>query len=147
MIDLALVKTYCSDAIIAEGDFHKMAALVNAGHTRIASKEIGDGALTIALGGAEGTVFMYKLKKIAATVLPDDATFAQIVPVATAQQAVESLSKQGFDVGDPVVRASIDSMVGVLLTQEQADQIKALAPTFQGTYSWEQVRAAVQENI
>ena len=145
MLTLAQVQSVATPEQIAEGNFHDLAALVNSGLTKISNKEIGDGALSLALGPVDGPVFMYKLRKIAATDLPIDATPEQIVPVAIAQQAVASLAKQGFDVGDAGVRAGIDMMVGVLLTQAQADTIKELAEV-PYSVTWEQVRAAVQEN-
>lgn len=93
----------------------------------IVKREVGDGAISLALGPVAGPVFLYKLRRIAATVLPDSATDDQIAPVAVAQQAIASLAKTGFDVGDPTVRAGLDMFVGQLLTPEQATAIKALA--------------------
>lgn len=94
---------------------------------KIVSKEIGDGALSLALGTPDGPVFMYRLKQVAATSLPPDAPLDQIVPAAIAQQAVESLAKGSFNVGNAGVRAGIDMMVGLLLSVEQATAIKAIA--------------------
>jgi hypothetical protein len=37
------------------------------------------------------------------------------------------LTRGTFDIGNPVVRQAIDSMVGTLLTAEQATALKALA--------------------
>lgn len=106
----------------------KVAEIINKDRPpKVVSKEIGDGALSLALGTPAGPVFMYQLRRIAATQLALGATMDQIVPVAIAQQAVESLGKQGFDVGSPGVRAGIDMMVGLLLTADQANAIKALA--------------------
>lgn len=105
-----------------------IADLINAERLpKIVSKEIGDGALSLALGTPNGPVFMYRLKQVATQVLPTDATIEQIAPVAIAQQAVESLAKGSFDVGNAGVRAGIDMMIGLLLTAEQATAIKAIA--------------------
>ena len=111
---------YAKDQAIAE-------ILTKGRAPKIVSREVGDGAISLALGTPTGPVFMYKLKRIAATDLPVEAPMDEIVPVAIAQQAVESLAKQGFDVGNAGVRAGIDMMVGLLLTAEQASAIKALA--------------------
>lgn len=104
-----------------------IAQIVSAGRTKIVSKEVGDGAISLALGIPDGPVFIYRLKQLAATVLPADATIEQIIPVAVAQQAVASMEKVGLNVGLPGVRAGIDLFIGVLLTEDQATTIKALA--------------------
>lgn len=121
------------DEILAGGfdltnrDDGAIAAALSQGRTKVVSREVGDGAIALALGTQVGPLFLYKLKKLAATVLPDDATDAQIIPVAIAQQAVESLAKVGFDVGNPDVRAGLSMFEGMLLTSEQIEAIKALA--------------------
>ena len=112
---------------IANRDDGAIAAALSQGRTKVVSREVGDGAIALALGTQAGPLFLYKLKKLAATVLPDDATDAQIIPVAIAQQAVESLAKVGFDVGNPDVRAGLSMFEGTLLTSEQIEAIKALA--------------------
>ena len=121
------------DEILASGfdlanrDDGAIAAALSQGRTKVVPREVGDGAIALALGTQAGPLFLYKLKKLAATVLPDDATDEQIIPVAIAQQAVESLAKVGFDVGNPDVRAGLSMFEGTLLTSEQIEAIKALA--------------------
>ena len=121
------------DEILAGGfdltnrDDGAIAAALSQGRTKVVSREVGDGAIALALGTQAGPLFLYKLKKLAATVLPNDATDEQIIPVAIAQQAVESLAKVGFDVGNPDVRAGLSMFEGTLLTSEQIEAIKALA--------------------
>ena len=121
------------DEILAGGfnlsnrDDGAIADALSQGRTKVVSREVGDGAIALALGTQAGPLFLYKLKKLAATVLPDDATDAQIIPVAIAQQAVESLAKVGFDVGNPDVRSGLSMFEGMLLTSEQIEAIKALA--------------------
>ena len=112
---------------LANRDDGAIADALSQGRTKVVSREVGDGAIALALGTQAGPLFLYKLKKLAATVLPDDATDAQIIPVAIAQQAVESLAKVGFDVGNPDVRAGLSMFEGTLLTSEQIEAIKALA--------------------
>ena len=114
-------------AEIARANDQAIADILSTGRTKVVSREVGDGAIALALGTQAGPLFLYKLKKLAATVLPDDATDAQIIPVAIAQQAVESLAKVGFDVGNPDVRAGLSMFEGTLLTPEQIEAIKALA--------------------
>ena len=112
---------------LANRDDGAIAAALSQGRTKVVSREVGDGAIALALGTQAGPLFLYKLKKLADTVLPDDATDEQIIPVAIAQQAVESLAKVGFDVGNPDVRAGLSMFEGTLLTSEQIEAIKALA--------------------
>ena len=112
---------------LANRDDGAIAAALSQGRTKVVSREVGDGAIALALGTQAGPLFLYKLKKLAATTLPDNATDAQIIPVAVAQQAVESLAKVGFDVGNPDVRSGLSMFDGTLLTSEQIEAIKALA--------------------
>ena len=112
---------------LANRDDGAIADALSHGRTKVVSREVGDGAIALALGTQVGPLFLYKLKKLAATVLPDDATDAQIIPVAIAQQAVESLAKVGFDIGNPDVRSGLSMFDGTLLTSEQIEAIKALA--------------------
>ena len=112
---------------LANRDDGAIAAALSHGRTKVVSREVGDGAIALALGTQAGPLFLYKLKKLATTVLPDDATDEQIIPVAVAQQAVESLAKVGFDIGNPDVRAGLSMFDGTLLTSEQIEAIKALA--------------------
>ena len=112
---------------LANRDDGAIAAALSQGRTKVVSREVGDGAIALAIGTQAGPLFLYKLKKLAATVLPNDATDEQIIPVAIAQQAVESLAKVGFDVGNPDVRSGLSMFEGTLLTSEQIEAIKALA--------------------
>ena len=112
---------------LANRDDGAIAAALSQGRTKVVSREVGDGAIALALGTQAGPLFLYKLKKLAATTLPDNATDAQIIPVAVAQQAVESLAKVGFDIGNPDVRSGLSMFEGTLLTSEQIKAIKALA--------------------
>lgn len=104
-----------------------IASILSRGRTRIVSNEIGDGAVSIALSVPDGPLFLYHLRQLAAKVLPSNATTEQIIPVAVAQQAVESLGKSAFDIGNAEVRAGLTVFAGSLLSIEQIDKIKALA--------------------
>ena len=112
---------------LANRDDGAIAAALSHGRTKVVSREVGDGAIALALGTQAGPLFLYKIKKLAATVLPNDATDEQIIPVAIAQQAVESLAKVGFDIGNPDVRSGLSMFEGTLLNSEQIEAIKALA--------------------
>lgn len=146
MLTLAQINAAVPPGVIASGDFHAMAAAVNSNLTTVQSKLVGDGEVSITLGAVAGPVFMYRLKQAASMVLPSNATDAEVAPVAMAQQAVESLSKGAFDVGNANVRAGIDAMVGTLLSIEQATIIKALAE-IPYNVTWEQVREVMEAGV
>lgn len=107
------------DAIIAN--------ILSLGRTRLISKEIGDGAVSVALGVPDGPVFLYRLRQLASTILAADASLEQITPVAVAQQVVASLSKAALDIGNAQVRSGIELFAGSLLSTTQVDKLKALA--------------------
>ena len=111
----------------APADDAAIAAILSAGRVVVTSREIGDGAVSIALGIPDGPLFLYQLETLADTPPADGAEQAEIIAHAVARQAWRSLSKAAFDVGNAAVRAGIDLFVGSLLTAEQAQAIKALA--------------------
>ena len=105
-----------------------IAAILSAGRTRVEpSKLINDGEVAVALGIPGGPVFIYSLEQAADTAPGEGASPEDVVAHAVARQAWQSLLKGQFNIGDASVRAAIDSMVGRLLTAEQAVTIKALA--------------------
>lgn len=105
-----------------------IADILNAGRApQIIKREVGDGAISLALGVPAGPVFMMQLELLANTAVTGETTPEQLAQIAIARQAWRSLSRAGFDVGDPTVRAGLDMFVGPLLTAEQANAIKALA--------------------
>lgn len=111
----------------APSDDAAIAAILSEGSAKVISREVGDGAVAIALGIPGGPVFLYQLERAAETAPGESATAEQIVQHAIARQAWRSLQKGSLDVGNPVVRDAIDAMVGTLLTADQATAIKALA--------------------
>lgn len=105
-----------------------VADLLNANRApKIVSKEVGDGAISLALGIPGGPVFLLQLEMLANTAITPETVPEQLAVVAVARQAWRSLNRAGFDVGSPEVRAGLDLFVGTLLTEEQATTIKALA--------------------
>jgi len=105
-----------------------IADLINAESApKIVSKEIGDGLVSLALGVPSGPVFLLQLEMLAETAITQEMTTEQIAQLAVARQAWRSLNKAAFDVGNPDVRTGLDMFVGSLLTQEQAEAVKALA--------------------
>lgn len=104
-----------------------IAELLSAGRTRIASRLVGDGAVSLALGIPAGPLFLYQLELAATTTPAPDATPEQIAQHAIARQAWRSLEKSMLDIGRQDVRAALDAFVGVLLTPDQCAAIKGLA--------------------
>lgn len=105
-----------------------IATILSAGRTRIEPlKMINDGEVAIALGIPGGPVFLLALEKAAEIAPVDGAPAEDKVAHAVARQAWRSLLNGQFNIGNASVRAAIDSMVGRLLTAEQAVTIKALA--------------------
>ena len=105
-----------------------IAAILSAGRTRVEpSKMLNDGEVAVALGIPGGPVFLYSLEQAAENAPAPGAPAEDMVAHAVARQAWRSLLKGQFNIGDASVRAAIDSMIGRLLTAEQATAIKALA--------------------
>jgi len=93
-------------------------------------REVGDGAISIALGFPSGPVFLYQLEQMALTAVPADATPELLAIYAMVRQAWRSITKGALDVGDVSVRAALDAFSnGVLpgFTKDMAAAIKALA--------------------
>ena len=108
-------------------DHGAIADALSQGRTKVVNKEIGDGAISLALGNPAGPLFMLQLEGVANTPVVAEMTPDQIAQIAICRQAWRSINRVGFDVGNQGVRDGIDLMVGSLLTQAQADAIKALA--------------------
>lgn len=105
-----------------------IADILNAGREpKIVSKEIGDGAVSLALGVPAGPVFLLQLETVAATLVTPATTAEELAQIAVARQAWRSLNKGALDVGNASVRAGLDMFVGFLLTAEDCVAIKALA--------------------
>lgn len=108
-------------------DHGAIAEALSVGRTKIVSREVGDGAISLALGTPAGPIFMLTLETIANQPVTAETTPESLAQIAVARQAWRSINRVGFDVGNPGVRAGIDAMVGTLLTADQAEAIKALA--------------------
>lgn len=115
------------DAATARAGDQAIADILSASRVRIEPREVGDGAISLALGVPAGPIFMWQLELLATTPPASDADPATIAQFAVARQAWRSVSKAALDVGNAEVRSGLDMFVGTLLTQEQADAIKALA--------------------
>lgn len=108
-------------------DHGAIADALSAGRTKVISREVGDGAIALALGTPAGPIFMLTLETIANQPVTEATPPELVAQIAVARQAWRSINRVGFDVGNQGVRDGIDAMVGTLLTTEQAEAIKALA--------------------
>lgn len=108
-------------------DHGAIADALSVGRTKVISREVGDGAIALALGTPAGPIFMLQLEQIANTPVTEATPPELVAQIAVARQAWRSINRVGFDVGNPGVRDGIDAMIGTLLTAEQAEAIKALA--------------------
>lgn len=115
------------EAAVARAGDQAIADILSVGRTTISPREVGDGAIAIALGIPDGPIFLFRLEQTANTVIASDAEPEQLALVSTARQAWRSVTKAALDVGNPVVRTALDTFVGSLLTADQAAAIKALA--------------------
>lgn len=105
-----------------------IADILNRGRApKINHREVGDGAISLALGVPAGPVFLMQLEMLSNSVVTAATPPEELAQIAVARQAWRSLNRAGFDVGDETVRAGLDMFVGPLLTADQAAAIKALA--------------------
>lgn len=96
----------------------------------ISTREVGDGAISIALGFPAGPVFLYQLEQMASAAIPAEATPELLAIYAMVRQAWRSITKGAFDVGNSSVRAALDTFSGGVLpgfTGDMAASIKRLA--------------------
>lgn len=96
-------------ALIAGGDYQAIADALNVGRTKSQPTAIGKGTIIGVLGMAAGNAFLDVINTV-----PD-------------YRHVKDIIRDGaFDVSLPVSQYGIDAMVPAVLTQEQADALKAL---------------------
>lgn len=116
-------------ALVASNDHAAIADALSVGRKRLVKTEVGEGAVSNAIG-AKGPVFIYKLRQAALATIPDGATAEQIDQKAAIDQAWRLLDKMSLDVALPSVRTGLDNFAAIALfglTSEEANAIKALA--------------------
>lgn len=99
---------------LAQRDDGAIAAALSVGRTKIVSRLIGAGTILDALGPTDGAAVL-------------DALEALGTQVSAVKWGMRLLEASNLDIGLPSVRAQIDALVGVALTAEQAETLKALA--------------------
>ena len=110
---LAEIQSKCSAELIASRDFDAIAAAVNVGRTRYRKTELGDGSIIAAIGDLNAAnAFLDVVKSTS--------------PTSPFRHVKDVIFRGAFDMGDLMAQASVQSMVPAILTQEQADNLKAL---------------------
>ena len=145
------INTYCTPEVLAEGNFHTIAALVNearaaSGNVRVKQPTlVGKGTISDVLGIPAGPVFIYVLKQAAAQPLPSEPTMEQIAEKAMLELAWELIDKANFDVGLTSVRQGLDAFVGKLpgFTQEASNTIKRVAEAPVPQVTWDECARAM----
>ena len=94
---------------IAARDHDAIAAAVNVGRKRRNNREIGNGTILEVLGIATGNALL--------DVINNTADFRYVKPLIEQGRLV---------ISSPLVQATVDSFVPAVLTQAQADALKAL---------------------
>lgn len=106
---LAEIQAKCTPEIIASHDYQAIADVVNAGRFRAAPTAIGKGTILGVLGLSAGNAFLDVIDTV-----PD---FRHVKDV---------IKSSNFDVSLQVSQDGIDAMVPAVLTQIEADALKAL---------------------
>ena len=96
-------------ALVASGDYQAIADALNSGRTKPQSTAIGKGTIIGVLGMAAGNAFL--------DVIDNEPNYRHVKDI---------IRDGAFDVSLPVSQGGIDAMVPAVLTQEQADSLKAL---------------------
>lgn len=109
---LAEIQAKCTPELIASHDYQAIADVVNAGRFRAATTAIGKGTILGVLGLAAGNAFLDVIDTV-----PD------------LRHVKDVIKSSNFDVSLQVSQDGIDAMVPTVLTQMEADALKALGKT------------------
>lgn len=123
-VTLTEIQTKCPE-LLADKNYHLIAAAVNVGRTRPNSVEIGNGTILEKLGLALGTQVL------------------DVIHATPAYKYVLTLLDSGrLKIGTPLAQAAVQAFVPALLTQVQADSIKDLGLD-PDPVTWQQCNAVV----
>lgn len=103
------ISARCGAALIASGDTQAIADTLNVGRKRPNKREIGNGSILEAIGLAGGNALLDVINTV-----PD---FRHVKPMVEQGRLL---------IGSPLVQATVQSLVGTVLTQGQADALCAL---------------------
>lgn len=132
----------CTADQIAARDYHSIAATVNVGRTKLIPTIISE----------RGILEKYPDGPIAA-----DTVLTKLEGFANAGLPLSSLVKRalkflgtgdGLDIGSATTQAMLSQLGGAgIITADEANKLKALAPIVNNHVGWEQCMAAIEENI
>jgi hypothetical protein len=112
------IKAKCSTELLASGDHQAIAEVVNVGRTRLRKTELGPGGIVAAIGDVD-----------AANAFLDIVTNRANDPASKFRHIASVINRGEFDMGEPMAQLNVQAMVPVVLTQQQADKLKALGLT------------------
>ena len=110
-------------------DYHAIAAAVNVGRTKLVKTSIGEGTILATLGMAAGNAFLDVIDSV-----PDYRHVKKII------------ARGEFDMSLEVSQMGVQAMVPSVLTQAEADALKALAQE-PDPVTWEQCREVVERGF
>jgi hypothetical protein len=123
----------CTPEQIVSGHFHEITAAVNVGRGRRAEALIGPGSVQNVLGPDDGAAVL-------------DAIDAASAASPALKWGMVSLMSGKLDVSLDSTRGMFDLLAaGGLMTQPQADALKALAIETPDPVSWEACRTAIEQ--
>lgn len=133
------IQAACTPEQIAAKNYHVIAAAVNAVRTPITtSRMISERGILEKYpdGPVAADAVLIKLEAFAASAHP----LASIV-----KRALKFLAQpDGFDIGSAATQGMLTQLgAGGVLTADETNKLKALAPTTPNTVSWEQCQAAL----
>lgn len=124
----AEIQAKCTQAEIAGGNYHAIAAKVNVGRVKLVPTEVGAGTILEVLGLTTGNALLDAIYNM--------SDFRYVKP----------LVEQGrLRLDAPLTIASLQALVGTVLTQAQADALKARAEA-PDPVTWEACQEAVLAN-
>lgn len=109
MTILEEIQSVSSQELLTSRDYNAIAALVSVGRQRLSNLDIGNGWVLETLGLTVGNALL-------------DAIHAN----AEFRHVKVLLDQSRLNVSSPLVQATLDAFVPSVLTQEQADSLKAL---------------------
>lgn len=133
MITLQEITSKCLPELLAAGNFHDIAAVVNEGRVRFQKTEIGNGLILETIGIEAGNAIL--------DAIHSNPAFRYVVPL---------LDQGRLDIASDVTRGSIDMLAAAGIPSfgaAEATLIKDLAPVVTDTVSWEQCREAVEKGV
>lgn len=131
----------CTPQEIDERNFHVIAAKVNVGRSRLVSKLISERGIMEAYPGGPvaADAVLTKLEAFGNSAAPGAG------PV---KRAMKFLAQpEGIDIGSAATQAMLTQLgAGGVLTTEEANNLKALAPSVTDHVTWDQCQQAFIEN-